>query len=242
MHAQSGQRLQSPGGFFGREGAVGIDAQLEALLGVAAAQLFDERHLVVPAVGPDLEFDAAEALQEFLLDLRQHLLGRRHPHEAVEGNALAAAGEGRVVEQRALTEIVDGTLQREEQRRVGAQELRVVVGSQSLAYEAGHSRERGIGVAVGGEVGQRRTLAQADATLVVGGGEQDDATLAVGAARSACGALEMEGAQREIDVHGRDLAIVSPGEKPQGTSGKSSQWGRRFSRKARPPSCASSSI
>ena len=78
------------------EGTVGIDAQLQLARAEALAQLPDEVQLLVEADGAYFQLDAAEALLQLLFHALQHLVVVAHPHQAVDGYALLAAGEGRV--------------------------------------------------------------------------------------------------------------------------------------------------
>ena len=63
-----------------------------------AANLFNQFQLGIEVDSPYFQFDAMEALLEFLFDALLHLFKGSHPYETVDGNTLFATREGGVEE------------------------------------------------------------------------------------------------------------------------------------------------
>ena len=108
MDAEGGEFAEAGEGLIGGEGAVGVEAYLEGVGREAGTEEGDEAELVVPVEGANLELDAAEAGEDFLLGLLEHSVVGVHPYEAVGGYAFLAAGEGGVVEDGRLAQVVEG--------------------------------------------------------------------------------------------------------------------------------------
>ncbi len=143
--------------------SVGIHAQFKRAACEAGADGFEEPHLVLPVDGSYLGLDAPGARRDVLLGRRAHLPGGVHPHEAVGGNAHLGMGKGRVVENRILLEIKERRLQRKKQGWIGAQEIGIVLCGKGFLHQLRHATQGGVGIAVAAQVGQGRTLTQADA-------------------------------------------------------------------------------
>ena len=73
--------------------------------GETITNTLDEVEFLIEVDGADFEFDAAEALLQFLLHTTEHLLVIAHPDEAVDGNAYFATREGGIEETVAILEI-----------------------------------------------------------------------------------------------------------------------------------------
>ena len=111
-------------GVVGGEPAVGIDTELNLVAREPFPDMPYELQLTVEVDGTNLQFHAVEPFLELLLQPFVHLVERPHPHEAVDGNALLTTREGGVGEGRTpRRELVEGGLEAEEHRWVGAQGL-----------------------------------------------------------------------------------------------------------------------
>ena len=77
------------------EGPVGIHSQGDAAGGALLTDAAYEAQFVLKVYGTYLEFDAAEAGTQLLLQAFTHLLVTSHPHEAVDGAYGSAVGQGR---------------------------------------------------------------------------------------------------------------------------------------------------
>ena len=107
--------------FPGREGTVGIHADLDLPGGVPGADAGEEFEFALEVDGADLDLDAAESLPEFVLEAKGHLLEIAHPDQSVDGNAVLAirkgGGEVRFAPQLGF-QPAQGRLQSEADRRV----------------------------------------------------------------------------------------------------------------------------
>ena len=168
------QGFQSAHGIFGREATVGIHAQLYLLLAVHLAYALDEVELLEEVDGANLQFHAVESALQLLLQSGEHLVVGAHPYQSVDGDALLAPCEGRVVEacqvrrpcrhidSGALTEEVGkGGLQSEGDAGVGT--YHVVGYAPHLFHHLAHLSERELvfGLGVTAQVGQGGTFAHA---------------------------------------------------------------------------------
>ena len=121
MDAERSEFAEAGEGLVGGEGAVGVEAYLERVGREAGTEEGDEAEFVVPIEGANLELDAAEAGEDFLLGLLEHSVVGVHPYEAVGGDAFLAAGEGRLIEEGRLAQVVEGGLEGEEEGRISPQ-------------------------------------------------------------------------------------------------------------------------
>ena len=292
VDAEGREFAEPGGGFFGGEGAVGVNAELEIGGAEVLAQEAQETNFFVEVDGANLDFYAAEAFAEFLLHAAAHFFVGAHPDESVDGDAGLAEGEGRWKERqmRLATEGgaggKEGGFEAEEHGGMVAQRFAVEAAALLDAAADGMEECLVMGVVFGGEVVKGGAFAKAVEGMVGWGGQENvpDTVVEIDAARRACGVLEMEQARDDADLDGEvegELAIVCEGHcfrfvllfvcvvcvegsgvlrrrslspipmdlwgrgwrrRHQGSLGYFLKLGLRFSRKARPPSCASSSM
>ena len=95
VDAEGREFAEPGGGFFGGEGTVGVNAELEIGGAEVLAQEAQETNFFVEVDGADLDFYAAEAFAEFLLHAAAHFCVGAHPDESVDRDAGLAEGEGR---------------------------------------------------------------------------------------------------------------------------------------------------
>ena len=74
------QLLQFVQYLIGRESAVGVHAQFNAVTAVAVPQTANKRHFIGEIDGSNLDFHTGEALSEFLLQTFSHRIKITHPH------------------------------------------------------------------------------------------------------------------------------------------------------------------
>jgi hypothetical protein len=222
VDAEGREFAEPGGGFFGGEGAVGVNAELEIGGAEVLAQEAQETNFFVEVDGADLDFYAAEAFAEFLLHTAAHFCVGAHPDESVDGDAGLAEGEGRWKEcqMRLATEGgaggKEGGFEAEEHGGMVAQRFAVEAAALLDAAADGMEECLVMGVVFGGEVVKGGAFAKAVEGMVGWGGQENvpDTVVEIDAARRACGVLEMEQARNDADLDGEvegELAVVCEG-------------------------------
>ena len=206
---------------------VGIKPKLHLMEREPVTYAFDEIELLLEIDGTNLEFHTAETLFQFLFHALEHLVVVAHPHKTVDGDTHLAPRKSRIKENTLLLtlQIHYCRLETEEHRGISA--YRFIVNltcfTQRLAEVIEHFRIVGTGVTT--QIGQWSTLPHS-LTLTVGEIHKPTLSGGIDTTRGSCGLLEMERSLFDMIGHG--------------ILGYFLKSGLRFSRKALPPSWASS--
>ena len=208
-----------------REGTVGIEPQLYLMEREPFADTFHQIQFLVEVDGPNLQFHTVETFLQLLLHALQHLFVVAHPHQTVDGDTLFTATEGIVEQPFSALEMQESRLESKAHRGIVAKCLIVeyTCMTKRRTETVEHLRIARYGITT--EIRERCTLAHACA-LTLRQRHEPTGACGVNATRRASRLFEMERTLLNAIGHGN--------------LGYFLKSGLRFSRKALPPSCASS--